>query len=458
MSGRDRKKMEMWYPKLRPGNEPAFLRLLEAIEREIDTGGLAAGAKLPTSRDMAKQVGLSVATVMKTYSEGQRRGLLLGQVGRGTFVALQQQDSAPAGRIVDLSLNIPGPLLLPKALAESSSTFPTTDISEYVGYLSHAGVPSHRAQFASLLRETGYDVSADNLIITNGAQHGLALTLGSICRPGEKVFVEAATYHGMKSYARFADLELIGLPMDREGLLPSAFDEAAAGRAAKVLFTMPTIQSPTARTMSPARRREIVEIARKREILIVEDDAYGFLDEKSQPLASLAPERTFYINTLSKCLAPGIRLGMLVVPDAYLPQIQQAMRATCWMASPISSLIVSEWIKSGTAARVKQSLVQEARKRVKLASQILHPYIRADHPASFHVWLDLPSDAVHHVAARALQRGVITTPSFALLVDPSLISGLRIAIGVPENIADLEWALRQLAASLESEGEALSII
>lgn len=451
--------MNTWYPELRPGDAPAFLRLLDAIEQGIQSGSVATGSKLPTSRDLAKQVGLSVATVMKAYGEGQRRGLLSGQVGRGTFVAPQQPSAEPGGRIIDLSLNIPGPLLLPKALADASSTFPTTDISEYVGYLSHSGVLQHRALLANLLRETGYEVNSENLVITNGAQHGLSLTLQSICRPGDKVFVEAATYHGMKSYARFADLELVGLPMDEEGLDPSAFDKAAASGLAKVLFTIPTIQSPTARIMSAARRREIVEIARRHDILIVEDDAYGFLHEESEPLASLAPERTFYVTTLSKCLAPGLRIGMLVAPDAYLPQVLQAMRATCWMASPISSMIVAEWINSGTAARVKQSLVQEATKRVKLASQILQPYVRADHPPSFHIWLELPSDRAQHVAARALQRGVITTPPFALLVDPSLISGLRIAIGVPENLADLEWALRQLAAALQNQGEPdLSII
>ncbi|MCA6111561.1 hypothetical protein [Bradyrhizobium cenepequi] len=103
---------------------------------------------------------------------------------------------------------------------------------------------------------------------------------------------------------------------------------------------------------------------------------------------------------------------------------------------------------------MKQSLVQEARKRVKLASQILRPHIRPDRPASFHVWLDLPSDAAQRVAARALQRGVITTPPSALLVEPSLISAPRISIGVPEHVEDLEWALRQMAASLEVGKEA----
>jgi DNA-binding transcriptional MocR family regulator len=451
--------MNTWYPELRPGVGPAFIRLSDAIEEGILSGTVSAGTQLPTSRELAKQVGLSVATVMKAYGEAQRRGLLIGQVGRGTFVAPQQQNSGPSGRIVDLSLNIPGPLLLPKVLAEASSTFPSCDISEYVGYLSHAGVPAHRALLAESLCETGFNVNPDNLIITNGAQHGLSLTLRSLCKPGDKVFVEAATYHGVKTYARLSDLELVGLPMDEEGLLPGPFDAAAAAGVAKVLFTMPTIQTPTARIMSTDRRREIVKIARERDVLIVEDDAYGFLDESSVTLASLAPERTFYINTLSKCLAPGVRIGMLVAPDAYLQQILQVIRSTCWMASPISSMIVTEWIKSGTAARVKQSLVHEAKRRIKLASQILSPYIRPDHPASFHVWLDLPNERAQHVAARALQRGVITTPPFALLVDPSLISGLRIAIGVPESMADLEWALRQLAEALqEGNGSELSII
>ncbi|MGY8684039.1 PLP-dependent aminotransferase family protein [Bradyrhizobium sp. UFLA05-153] len=451
--------MQKWHPHLRAGNAPLFLRLLEAVERDIAAGVLAAGTRLPTQRDLAEDIGLSVGTVIKAYAEGQRRGLLVGHVGRGTFVASQRQSSAAGGKVVDLSLNIPGPSLLPKVLAESSSTFPTADISDYVGYLSHSGVSEHREQLANLFREAGFDANPNNLVITNGAQHGISLTLSSICQPGDKVFVEAGTYHGMKSFAHFAKLELIGLPMDGEGLLPGPFDKAAASGTARVLFAIPTIQSPTARIMSAARRREIVRIARKRDILIIEDDAYGFLDEASEPLASLAPERTFYVNTLSKCLAPGLRIGMLVVPEPYLAQIHQAMRATCWMASPISSFIVSEWIRTGTAARVKQSLVQEAKKRVKLASQILRPHIRPDHPASFHVWLDLPSDTAQQVAARSLQRGVITTPPSALLVEPSLISGLRISIGVPENIEDLEWALRQVAAALEVGNEAsMSII
>lgn len=247
--------------------------------------------------------------------------------------------------------------------------------------------------------------------------------------------------------------------MDSEGLVPEAFDRAAASGNARVLFTMPTVQSSTATIMGAARRQEIVRIARKHDILIIEDDAYGFLDQASIPLASLAPERTFYVNTLSKCLAPGLRLGMLVVPEQYIPRIHQAMRATVWMASPISSMIASEWIENGLAAKVRQSLAQEAKNRVKLASQILRPHVRPNHPPSFHVWLDLPSGAVEHVAARALQRGVITTPSSALLVDPSLISGLRISIGVPDRIEDLEWALRQLAGSLEPTNEAdMSII
>ncbi|WP_063628379.1 PLP-dependent aminotransferase family protein [Bradyrhizobium sp. WSM1417] len=440
--------MQKWYPEIQPGNAPAFLRLLEAIEKDISSGTLASGTKLPTQRHLAERVGLSVGTVIKAYAEGQRRSLLVGHVGRGTFVAEQRQNSQARGRVVDLSLNIPGPSILPKVLAESTWTFPS-DISNYVGYLSQSGVLDHRNQFARLLRETGFDTSPDNLVITNGALHGISQTLSAICQPGDKVFVEATTYHGMKSYAHFAKLDLVGLAMDEEGLVPDAFEKAAASGVARVLFTMPTVQSSTAAIMGAARRQEIVRIARKHDILIIEDDAYGFLDEASVPLASLAPERTFYVNTLSKCLAPGLRLGMLVVPEQYIPRIHQAMRATCWMASPISSMIASEWIENGTAARVRQSLIQEAKNRVQLASQILRPYVRAGHPTSFHVWLDLPSQSVEQVAARALQRGVITTPTSALLVDPTLISGLRISIGVPERLEDLEWALRQLASALE---------
>lgn len=453
-------KTPQWYPELLPGRGPAFQRLLESIEDAISTRKVAPGTQLPTSRELAKVVGLSVATVMKTYAEGQRKGLLHGQVGRGTFVANQNLLPANAStKIVDLSLNVPGPAVLSKFLLQSPPSLLKKDISDLVGYLPHFGVAEHRRIFARWLAEMGLDVLADNLVITNGAQHALSLALGSVCRPSDKVFVEAATYHGMKSYAHSANLELIGLAMDDEGLRADSFEEAAAAGSSKVLFTIPTIQSPTARIMSAARRNDIARIARKHDILIIEDDAYGFLHEESRPLATIAPERTLYINTFSKSLAPGLRVGMLVVPERFLAAIQQTLLSTCWMTSPISALMVAEWIQSGMAAQVKQAIAKEAKLRASLATQILRPHIRRDHPASFHIWLDLPLKSVQAVAARALQRGVITTPSFALLVEPELISGLRIAIGVPENLSDLEWALRQVATSLEAPtGAGMSII
>src|SRR5438270_7024798 len=134
--------MQKWYPELRPGKAPAFLRLLEAIEKDVSSGSLAVGAKLPTQRDLAERLGLSVGTVIKAYAEGQRRSLLVGHVGRGTFVAEQRQSVQSRGRVIDLSLNIPGPSRLPKVLADSRWTFPS-DISDYVGYLSQSGVMDH---------------------------------------------------------------------------------------------------------------------------------------------------------------------------------------------------------------------------------------------------------------------------------------------------------------------------
>jgi DNA-binding transcriptional MocR family regulator len=438
-----------WAPRLPDNGEPIYSQLLSALESDVSAGRLPAGFRMPTQRDLARTLGISAGTVTKAYAEAERLGLVQGQVGRGTFVSGRDYSNGRARKVIDLSLNIPGPRM-PAALLSSSfmKIGRRNDLLDYVGYVGHPGIEEHREVMAQAMNDLGYAPSAENMLITNGAQHSMVIAFGAICKPGDIVLTEAATYHGMKALAEFTRLCIVGVAMDEEGLIPRDLDEACAKTKAKVLFTMPTLQNPTARIMSNERRRDIVKIARKHELLIVEDDVYGFMAEGVEPLAQSAPERTFYVNSFSKCVIPGLRVGLLVAPPNHLQQVYRAMRATAWMGSPIGSLIISDWIRDGTVRKILRSMRDEAEQRTKIAKTILGDALPWNQAPSFHIWIELPGDEVGKLSNYARRHGVITTPMLAPIVDQNLISGLRVSIGAPDKIEDLESALKILAAGL----------
>jgi len=409
---------------------------------------------MPTQRDLAQTLGISAGTVTKAYAEAERLGLVQGQVGRGTFVTGRDYADGRSRRVIDVSLNIPGPrvpaVLLLSAFAKIGRR---NDLLDYTGYTTHPGFEEHREAFALAMNDLGYAPSAENMLITNGAQHSMVIALGTVCKPDDVVLTEAATYHGMKALAEFSRLRIAGVAMDNEGVIPDALDETCATTRAKVLFTMPTLQNPTARIMGRERRRDIVKIARKRDLILIEDDVYGFIARGVEPIAESAPERTFYVTSFSKCVLPGLRVGLLVAPPAYLQQTYRAMRATAWMGSPIASLIVADWIRDGTVREIVRAMHKEAERRTRLARTILSNALPTFQMPSFHIWLEMSPENVGRLSNYARRQGVITTPMSAPIVDPSLISGLRVSIGAPERIEDLETALKVLAAGLTDNSE-----
>jgi DNA-binding transcriptional MocR family regulator len=439
-----------WLPTLADDDTPIYSRLLAALEADISSGRLASGTRLPTQRELARTMGISAGTVIRAYAEAERLGILSAQVGRGTFVNGRSNAYEPISRTIDLSLNIPGPRLPVELLPGTLTRLERRgDLTRYLGYSSHAGFREHREALAGLVSSGAYTPTVENLVITNGAQHAMVLAMGVVCNPGDTVLVEAATYHGMRSLAEFDGLKLQGLAMDREGLCPDAFEQACAEGQARVLFTMPTLQNPTGRCMSLERRKRIVEIARRYDVIIVEDDVYAFITKGIEPIAHLAPERTFYISSISKCIIPALRLGILVSPPAFLGKIYKAMRATAWMASPLASLMVSEWIQDGTLQAIITTVRNEAVARTQLAHSILGDLIDHEQQPSFHVWIERSHEEVLQAVSYTAHRGVVTTPLSAPIVDPSLISGLRLSIAAPESREQLARALNVVVEAFQ---------
>ncbi|HZS85440.1 MAG TPA: PLP-dependent aminotransferase family protein [Stellaceae bacterium] len=451
-----------WLPQIEePAAPPASLqrRLLDALARDIGSGALAPGARLPTHRDLAYRLGISVGTVTKVYAEAERRGLVASHVGRGTFVAGVREESRREGEPVDLALNLPPASAATAARLEAALARLRRgrDLAGLAQYPPPLGNERHRRAGAAWLDRHGCP-GADwrDLMLTMGAQHAMSLALAALARPGDTILVEAATYHGVKSLAQHAGYRLRGIAMDAEGLRPDALEEAA--RPGAVLYTLPSLQNPTARSMSRPRREAIAALAARHALWIVEDDICGALAQPDAPppLAALLPERSFYVSSLSKTVMPGLRTGFLLLPrgDAAMRErLARSVQATAIAAPAFGPAIAAAWIEDGTADAILAETRQEAAARRRLAGDILGCAPPPDASASLHLWLDLPELEAERVAGRALREGVAVTPTDAPIVDPRLISGLRICLGAAPDRASLARGLRVIAAALRAAPE-----
>lgn len=447
----------MWTPTLRDDADTVSGRLLAALRRDIAEGRLTPGTRLPPHRELAHRLGIGIGTVTAVYGEAARQGLLTATVGRGSFVADNALPQRSNDGPIDLARNLP-------PLSSTQRRFAATvarlarrhDLNQFLDYAPPAGVEAHRRISATWLRRIGgpEEARSDRLVITSGGQQAMMLAIDSLCRPGDMIMTEAATYFGIRSIAQAGGYRMLGLAMDEEGLLPQALDRAAA-QGARVLYTLPTLQNPTGRTMGGQRRAEIAEIARKRQLWIVEDDIYSAFSAGSAPppLASYAPERCFYINGASKALAPGLRTGFLLVPDeAHLADVLRLIRARIYSPPALGSLITCQWIEDGSADEIIAETHAEMLARNRMAVERLGRAMSppAD-PRCPHVWLPMPELEAERMAARAMRAGVELTPPSAPLVDPSTISGVRLCLGVATDRSRLGVALDRIVAAMDAE-------
>lgn len=448
------------------GNGPRYLQIVAALEHDIASGVLAPGTRLLPHRDMAERLGLSVGTVAKAYDEAEKRGLISGEVGRGTFVQGEApQAQAPLAderkKRLNLALNAPPSTgedtLIANALAAIAND---AAIKGLLRYLPHQGSERHRSVFAGWLNRHAMPTSPDSVFITHGAQHAISIALGLLAGPGDSVLAENLTYSGMRALASHESYRLRGVLMDQHGLVPDQLDRAFRETGARVVYCMPTLQTPTGATMPETRRDEIVEIVRQHDAFLVEDDAYGFLCEPPiAPLSARLPERSFYVVSFAKCLAPGLRVGAMVAPPAFRDRCINGIRSTGWMATPVMVEVVARMIESGELDTQVLANRDTAQRRHAIATRVLGSRIATSGGTpAFHVWLQMPAGrTTMSLIAQAAMAGItIATPDALQSFDP-MSNGVRLCLGAPDSDADVEFALQTVRNILDN-AEAMSFV
>lgn len=414
--------MSDWRPAV-ADDPPGYAEILASLATDIERGLLEPGDRLPTHRGLAESLGVSLGTVTRAYAEARRRGLVQGEVGRGTFVSDRSRgdtrwglDAVTDRSVVDLSLLIAppveGPGVAPILREGLLDAVEALDLDRTLGYQPHAGAAGHRRAGAAWIRRTSFEVDPSEVLVCASAQHAMTCAASVVARPGDLVLTEALTAPGFKDVAAWMQLRLHGLPMDEDGLIPSAFEEACREGGARVLYTMPVLHNPTAATAPVERRAEIASIARRHGVAILEDGVQGLLPADGiAPLSSFAPESSYYITSLSKTVAAGLRVGFLRAPPGAVSQLEDAVRATMWMTSPLLAEIAARWIEDGTAERILAERRREARARQAIAREILEGQAFSADPGGYQVWLDPHPWDPDALVRAARARGVTITPA-----------------------------------------------
>ncbi|MBN9061019.1 MAG: PLP-dependent aminotransferase family protein, partial [Rhizobiales bacterium] len=402
---------------------------------------------------LAERLGVDFTTVTRAYGEARGRGLLDAVTGRGSFIAARE---ASAGFSVDLSMNIPpapqGVRLGELMRRGLDELLRRSDVDRLMTYQVSGGALADRSAGAAWLAPLVGTVDARRVVAAAGAQPALAALIATSVVAGGAVLSDALTYPGFIAAARAQGARIVPVAADDYGMRPDALDRAAKAHGVRLLFLSPTIHNPTAITMPESRRHDILRVAQARDLTIIEDDPYALLaGDAPPPFAALAPERVFYISTLSKTLTPGLRTAfVLAPPDRDSTPLIASLRALTQMPAPLMTALAAHWIRIGAAGELLRGVRREAAARQELARKILPASARA-HPNGLHVWQPLPPqwDRFRLIEeARRASMGV--TPSDAFNVEGRAPDAIRLSLGgVPER-ARLAEALRAITAIIAS--------
>lgn len=433
--------MAIWLPNLTGRRGPKYLQIVDALMDDIRRGALAPGDRLPPHRDLAYHLNLSPNTTSRAYAEAINRALLRGEVGRGTFVRgpstidgssgtvdMKRPDSGP----IDLSQNLPFSGMAGQRLADTCAELGrSTDLISLTDYQTDSDLGRHAAVAVDWLARHGVRSTPDNTIVTLGAQHGIFSTLMAVTQPGDVLVVEPLTYPPVLSMARRLGLKIAVAPVDGNGICPDGLTCLCQERAVRAVYLTPTLQTPTARTLDLQRRQAIADVIRRNALTLIEDDVFGLLQpDAPPPIASLVPAQTVFIASISKCLAPGLRVGFLQAPPTLANAIRGSIKSNCWMPPPITTEIVRHWIEDGTADQLLAQQKAAIANRQQLARRILGDVVTQTGSRALHLWIDLPPPwTADPFCMRAASRGVhITNGSVFASIPDAIPNSIRICL------------------------------
>ncbi|WP_376795430.1 PLP-dependent aminotransferase family protein [Thermogemmatispora sp.] len=481
----------------RSSSVPLYRQIYHQLREAILSGTLPEGARLPTERALARELGVNRTTVMNAYNELASEGLVEGHVGRGTLVrrslrAMEEEEEceqempswllglaagesevlgpdarvlselmalAERGEMISFASAMPEPALLPAELfREIVQDALLSDRQSALGYCPVEGLQSLRQQVAMRMRQHGVPVEAGHILILSGSTQGLGLVGRFLLRPGDEVVVEVPTYIGAIQAFRALGARVIGIPLDGEGMRLDLLESVLARHRPRLIYTLPTFQNPTGVVMSPERRRRLLLLSRRYQVPVLEDDTYGELYFETPPPLPLKAldggEQVIYLSTFSKVLAPGLRVAWLAGPEPMIERLSLHKQIFDLNTNALGQWLVAEVLRRGWLDSHLQRLSAAYRRKRDLMLQAIGRYwpreVRVNTPGGgFHLWCRLPAG----VRARTLLREAASEGVALLNGEPFHVDGggqqyIRLSYAFPQE-RQIEEGIRRLGTVLK---------
>lgn len=464
-------KFALWRAAIETMDGPLYKRILDLLVQEVRQGRLKAGTTLPSQRELAKHLGINFTTVTRAYDEGKRTGLLQSHRGQGTFVS-GERAAAPGQAL-------PAAEETPDAPIDLSSTWPpnldiAAMLADEVRQLTHArsfdflarrngAVPTLDRAAGQTWLQPRFDASLDGRVaMASGTRNALIALLSRLVGTGGRLLVEAMCWPTVRTLAAVLGIELVPVALDAEGIRPDALDAAAEASGATALYCVPSLQNPTGAVMGLERRRALIEVARRRGLVLIEDDAYGGLQTAPPPLlGSLAPDITYSLFGLAKLVSPSLRVCYVVTPDtAATERLVEVLRATMQSVPPLEAALATHLIRRNMLAPLIDRVRTEAAMRQQMARQALDGHGATAPKEGLFCWLPLPASwDASEFAMRLRREGVLVAPGKVFAVAPATApSAVRIATGAVPTTAALTLALQRIGNLVSQNPSLLSSI
>ncbi|MCE7028272.1 PLP-dependent aminotransferase family protein [Jiella avicenniae] len=389
---------------------PFYLRLADAIERAIVEGVLKPGDKLPPQRDIAFDLKVTVGTIGRAYQIARERGLTTGEVGRGTYVrqidaesekpeARQfltnaTADSLPGQESDDVKLDSTSAPMVGQA-EDVASTFAAVLQDSTAKALDYVrGVPQGWLEAGAAWLETGgWTPEVGNVVPTLGVNAAIQGIIAAATHPGDRIVFEDLSYASVARAATMIGRMPVTVGMDDEGIIPEELDRCAARQHPRMIFLMPAVNNPRGTTMSLRRREQIVSVARRHNLLIVEDNIYGKITPVDiPPIVSLAPERTFFVGGLSKSVSAGLRAGWASCPRGQSVRVTVAHNQLTGGRPFLNMEVAARLVLSGKAETIRQAVMGEIAARGALFDDIFQTRTAGRAAAAVpYRWVPLPA-------------------------------------------------------------------
>lgn len=434
---------------------PLYQSLAKRLEDDIRSGALLPGTKLPPQRELADFLDINVSTVSQAFRICSDKGLLTSVTGSGTFVAYDAMTNlslAPDGTepLIELASMMPETIVVDGVVASLQAMLAEEKAPAFFQYGSGSAA-WRRLAALDLLRRAGA-VGKEGAVAANGGQNAIVASLLALCRPGDRLGVDPLVYSGLKQAARLLGVRLVPVAQERGEMSADGIRYAVQNHQIKGLYVVPDFQNPTAHIMSEQGRRTIAQAAEDEGLFIIEDGVARLMAADPLPtIQSLAPERTFFILSLSKVLLPTLRMAYILCPPAYTDALQGIVQSLHLSQSELLAELTARLLVSGAAEALIAARREGAARRNAIAEEILKGCMLLGSSECLSRWLVLPEGLTGTQAeAEARRRGVAVYGDAHFAVGPaSRQHGLRLAVTAPADDDELAEGLRRLKSILD---------